>query len=61
MGANMYAVNKKTTFTYDHSVITYNKGTILDIPAGSAPLAAIAVPAAPGPESGTEHMGGGQY
>jgi len=70
----MYMVNKKVTFTWDHAQVTYNKGTVIDIPAGSALLAAIgagnltaltaaqiAAPAALGPESDTEHMGGGQY
>jgi len=74
MGANMYIINKKVTFTYDHAVITHNKGAVLDIPAGSAlfnaigasnltalTAAQIASPSALGPESDTEHMGGGQF
>jgi hypothetical protein len=74
MGASMYVVNKKTTFTYDHCQVTYSKGMVIDVPAGSALLAAIgagnltaltpaqiASPGSLGPESDTEHMGGGQY
>lgn len=74
MGASMYMVNKKTTFTYDKVSITYPKGVILDLSTSSSLYTAIgagnltaltsqqysgAAPP-PGPEDNTESMGGGR-